>query len=528
MRLLRGKSDSGRMGYQVMINLFSSSAGVDSFALRRLPPLPSAFPNLLKDPLMSPELYPFPHLLLLVMALLAGGAIPVNAADAPPVAPQPAYPALAPPSQPGNLGVGVQRAMRLLATSTKKHRNHVRILFYGQSITEQDWWKRVADDLRRRFPHADLEIENRAIGGFASQLLVNAAEADLYPFQPDLVIFHVYGANDTYEAIIRNLRLRTTADILMQRDHVTAWPPAHPDEQADKGLWWDHMMNEQFLPDIAQRYGCGLVDVRGGWLEYLRAHHLEPKALLKDDVHLNDYGCFLMAELVKRYLVYRPDLPKSGAPEPVRTLLIGKEVKWRDGKLTLSFEGSRVDALSAWDGAGAPPRATVTVDGRKPSAFPGVYAVTRSTPGPWSPLFLIRTDHDTPLVPEAWTMTITSVSEDGKRWAYRVEGSVTGPDGEGSNDAPFTSKSGRVKVKPEYFFNSFGNSRPTVGYAITWKAVPTHADAFTPPQVEDPAREYAVTLAQGIPNTKHTLVLTAEPGKSVPLRALRVYQPPLR
>ncbi len=43
------------------------------------------------------------------------------------------------------------------------------VLFCGQSITEQEWSKQVAGDLRRRFPHADLEIENRAIGGFASQ-----------------------------------------------------------------------------------------------------------------------------------------------------------------------------------------------------------------------------------------------------------------------------------------------------------------------------------------------------------------------
>jgi hypothetical protein len=44
--------------------------------------------------------------------------------------------------------------MTLLATSTPAKRNRVRILFYGQSITQQDWSKRVADDLRRRFPHA--------------------------------------------------------------------------------------------------------------------------------------------------------------------------------------------------------------------------------------------------------------------------------------------------------------------------------------------------------------------------------------
>ena len=189
--------------------------------------------------------------------------------------------------------------MTLLATSTPKHHNKVRILFYGQSITEQDWWKQVADDLRKRFPNADLEIENLAIGGFASQLLIRPAEHDLYPFYPDLLIFHVYGSNKEYEDIIRNTRSRTTAEVLMQRDHVTKWPPEVIDEKKDKGMWWDDLMNNHLLPEIAKKYGCGLVDIRGQWLDYLKTNKLEPKDLLKDGVHLNDHGNFLMAQLIQ-------------------------------------------------------------------------------------------------------------------------------------------------------------------------------------------------------------------------------------
>src|SRR5437879_13629526 len=110
--------------------------------------------------------------------------------------------------------------MTLLATGTPGKRNKVRILFYGQSITEQDWWKRVAGDLRRRFPDADLRIENRAIGGFASQLLIRPAEHDLYPFYPDLLIFHVYGSDREHEPLIKAVRPRPTADARMQTDHV--------------------------------------------------------------------------------------------------------------------------------------------------------------------------------------------------------------------------------------------------------------------------------------------------------------------
>src|SRR5208283_3669340 len=105
------------------------------------------------------------------------------------------YPAPAPLKDDAELGANIQRTMTLLATSTPEHRNKVRIVFYGQSITEQDWSKRVADDLRQRFPNADLDIQNRAIGGFAAQILIRPAEHDLYPFYPDLLIFHVYGAN---------------------------------------------------------------------------------------------------------------------------------------------------------------------------------------------------------------------------------------------------------------------------------------------------------------------------------------------
>jgi hypothetical protein len=419
------------------------------------------------------------------------------------------------------LGAGIQRTMTLLATSSPDHRHKVRILFYGQSITEQDWWKRVADDLRKRFPNADLEIENRAIGGFASQWLVRSAEHDLYPFYPDLLIFHVYGANNTYEEIIRNVRSRTTAEVLMQKDHVTAWPPEKPDEKADKGMWWDHMMNNVFLPQYAQKYGCALLDVRSPWLEYLKTNQLEPKDLLKDGVHLNDHGNYLLSELVKRYLVYRPDLPARGWSDMVRTLEVGKDVAWKGGKLVVEFEGNRVDALA--DPVGARMPSQVRIDGKKPSEFPGCYRITRPSPGPWSPLFIKRIDHDQPLVLEDWTLKVTSVSDDGKQFKFEVKGSVTGADGSGDNTQPFVSKSGRVRIAPDDWFAP-GKARIPVGYESKWQVLPMFLDSYTAPDFKDPSYEHPITLAQGLPNGKHTLELSGE----TRIRAIRVYRPPVR
>ena len=333
--------------------------------------------------------------LLAILGLLV--ILPAAGADF--AAPEPAEDA-------STLGLGVQRTLTLLTSSTPERRNTVRILFYGQSITEQDWSKQVAADLRERFPHADLQIENRAIGGFASQLLIRPAEHDLYPFYPDLLIFHVYGANGEYEQIIKATRSRTTAEVLMQKDHVTQWPPEVIDEKKDKGMWWDHLMNHHLLPEIAQKYGCGLVDIRGPWLDYLKANHYEPKDLLKDGVHLNDRGNFLMARLVGRYLVPRPDLPDDAWRDLVRTLEVGKDVTWEGGTLAVEFEGNRVDVLPARDANGSAKPVRVLIDGKAPSELGDLYRITRPQPGPWSPLTVTRVDHEEPLQEEEWTLKI--------------------------------------------------------------------------------------------------------------------------
>jgi len=420
------------------------------------------------------------------------------------------------------MGVGIQRTMTLLATSTPQRPNTVRILFYGQSITEQEWWKMVAEDLRRRFPHARLHIENRAIGGFAAQRLVLPAEHDLYPFYPDLLIFHVYGDHREYERIIRRVRSRTTAEVLMQKDHVTKWPAPPFDPAKDKGMWWDDLMNNRFLPEIAARYRCGLVDVRSAWLDYLRTNRLEPAQLLRDGVHLNAHGNYLLAELIKQYLVHRPDLPQDSWRDLVRTYEQGRDFVWREGRMRLEFEGNRVD-VEARLPAGR--RVCVLIDGRKPSEFPGCYAITRPQPGPWSPLALVRVDHERPLVLEDWSLTITDVSPDGKRWSYSVRGSITGPDGDGRSDAVFVSASGRVKIDPAAWF---ANGGPRVGYAIRWKVVPMFADVLEPAQGADEAGWQWVTVAQGLPNGPHVLELAADEPAGIAVRSIRAYRPPFR
>lgn len=427
-------------------------------------------------------------------------------------------------------GANIQRSMKLMATSTRSKRNRVRVLFYGQSITEQTWSKMVADDLRRRFPHTDFDIRNLAIGGFVSQLLLKTAEQDLYPFYPDLMIFYVYGSHIDYDKIIENTRRRTTADIVLQTDHpsgagdLTEETDPSRLSPANWGPWWNHV----FLPETARKYNAELVDQRSAWKNYLKAEKLEPKLFLADDVHLNGRGNALMATLVSPYLRYDPKLPVTTASS-VRDYAIGKNLKWNKGRIKMTFSGNRIDVIAdeMSKKAGAPIR--VLVDGKAPSKIMGTTAFTRSSVGhaTWGPA-IMRFDSQAVLVPENWTAKITEISDDGKKFKYSVRGSVTGDDGIGDSEKIFVSDSERVVIDPKDWWLGFSSAPMPVGFEVTWKSVPQYIDTYTSPKIVDQASEYSTTLAQGFANTTHTLELIVS-GKNPPnIKTIRVYEPSLK
>ena len=419
---------------------------------------------------------------------------------------------------PSTLGLGIQRTMTLLAQGET-----ARILFYGQSITEQKWVDKVAADLRHRFPRANLVIENRALGGFSSQRLVKPAEVDLYPFYPDLLIFYVFGSHTDYENIIRRTRERTTAEILIQTDHLSAKARLEeemdPSRLAPQGKMWSQFMNYKFLPELARQYGCGLVDQRNLWKQYLRDHNLPPAALLKDGIHLNDHGCYLMAEIVKAYLVRRadPQLDPFNC-DTVKTYVVGKDVHWQNGTLRLPFTGNRVDLLGRPGPAVSVP---VRIDGKKPSEFPELYGFTRAVAPPdekWP--FVLQIGHEQPLILEEWTLQFYDVAPDLKSFRFRVTGSKTGADGDGSSIERFVSRSGRVVIEPadwdlEYVLK-LSKRQMTPDFHLRWRVVPYFVDEFTGGPV--------VTVAQGLANTQHTLEITGSP--ATPLTSIRIYRPP--
>ncbi len=408
------------------------------------------------------------------------------------------------------------RSLTLLATSTPQRRNRVRVLFYGQSITEQDWWKSVAAHLRTTYPHADLVIENRAIGGHAAQLLVKTAEADLYPFQPDLLFFHVYGHHERYEDIIRRVRERTVADILLQTDHLTK-PEDLTEETNPAKLTpkqWSAWMNQVQLPAVAEKYGACRADIHTLWKRYLKDSQLEPAALLKDGVHLNAHGCFVMAELLKPYL----DPPESPAAfDPfdcprVRTV----PVPAANSALEVGFTGSRIDAVTT--GPGEP--VEISIDGRPPSAWAEAHGFTRVSAFPqsnWPILLQVRSE--AALVAEEWSLTLHDLDETLTGGRFTVRGSVTGDDGEGKLGERFVSRSRRVVIESDdwnlkFCHDVFHRGLPD-GHVVSWKAELRGTDRFRPMTAG------VETWVSGLPDGPHRLRLGGRAGIS----ALHVYSP---
>lgn len=422
-------------------------------------------------------------------------------------------------------GQYTSRTLHLLQSSTAEKPNTVKILVYGQSISAQDWWIPVKQSIQARYPSARLIMENKSIGGFASQLLCKTVEMDVSAFYPDMVLLHIYGSNQLYDSVLYTIRSRTAAEVAIQTDHYTGVSQ------------WSDTMSYYFLPQMAEKYKCDLINIRDPWKKYLEDHQLTAKDLLKDDVHLNKYGEFLMAELIKPLFKYK----SKYEPDPFglcTTLVAGKDFKIRKGKLELPFSGNRVDVV--YSQKQSPFKAKVLLDNQFPSSFQGTWFMTRPYASngkswPWELPAMIHVAHLKPWVAEEWTCRFTEASAPYEDFSFQISGSVTGPDGAGKASEDFTSSSKRVIIRKgdadtggDWHLNrSYKVVKTNVnsGDEVKWKTYSISCDTWQPDPLIRAGEKAFTTLFQGVPNTGHMLRLIAERHSVLPIEEIKVYRP---
>ncbi|MDD2380465.1 MAG: hypothetical protein PHV35_02085 [Mariniphaga sp.] len=426
-----------------------------------------------------------------------------------------------------NLGRYTSRTLNLLKNSDPQNPNEVKILVYGQSISEQEWWLHIKEYVKDQYPHANIVMENKAIGGFASQLLCKTVEMDVCSFYPDLVLLHIYGDVACYDSVLYTIRSRTAAEVVITNDHYT--------EEND----WSDTMSYHLLPSLAEKYKCDLINIRDPWKKYLKDNNLEPAKLLKDGVHLNDDGNLVMAELIKPVFTFRQHHP----PDPFGLCTIyreGRDFTFRGKTLTLSFTGNRAVAVIENEKSGTIRPLEISVDGEPPTAHPGTHYMTRpyNDTGrywPWQLPAMIRVRHHVPWLNEEWTLTFSKVVPPYTDFQFSVEGSVTGKDGNGTSLHDFVSPSGRVIIAGgdsenggDWHLNrSYKVSKAEVhpGDIVKWRTYSIGMDFYPPDQAPVKSGTDYPVLFQGIPNTNHLLKIKKTGKYKSKIKEIRIYKP---
>lgn len=398
----------------------------------------------------------------------------------------------------------IQRTMKALEESTLANPARVRVLFYGQSIVCQEWTALVQKKLKEKYPTVKFTFQNNAIGGYTSERLVRTAESDLYPWYPDLLFFHVYGGIEKYEEIVRTVREKTSAEIILWTSHLSA-------NQDPKAMIAQRDQRSKDILAIAEKYNCMVIDLNKKWCELLNKNQWPAQKLLRDQVHLTPEGCGYYAKFICEELQRLPKFEKIESTSGTIDTFDSSDsrvVKNTDGTYSVKFRGNRISVIPGKDSA-KNAKATILLDGKDPASLKDLWANSRTSLCPkWMPsIYSVR--FNVPLVEESWTLSaFPDSSADGQRIHYKVEGSLTGPDGEGFSTEDFTSPSGRVVIPKGSFNTMFGYFKMDLpkDYKVTWKSLPlfTNPLTFTDSAIESGA---PLVLVQNCSNDSHVLTI---------------------
>jgi hypothetical protein len=345
------------------------------------------------------------------------------------------------------------------------------------------------------------------------------------------VILHVISGTEPggeMERLVADIRRRTTSEIMLCSHLLTNWKAG----QGDDAKTDDHKERDKSSAEIAAlaaKYDCEFVDIRGEWRRYMDDNNLNSEELMYGGQNnLNTLGNVIMEMIFARHFQHN-----SGFPVKLANAVSEQPVKpEKDGSIKMEFHGNRIDLLPGAVGAGEKRgSARILIDGKPPSENSRLYAI--SVPGKPPVGFwpaIKRVSHEKPLVVEDWTLSVTDSTEHGGEFQFEVVGSVTGPDGSGNNKEKFVSKSGRAIIEPGDWA-MLGNLGAILKEGrkieISWSVLPQFLDVYTAPDIEHPALDHAVTVAQGLENRKHTLEIIPNGDGAVPIEAVRIYRPPL-
>lgn len=417
----------------------------------------------------------------------------------------------------------------------------MKIVFFGQSITRQNYARKIIETkLRQKYPYAQLEVLNTAIGGYGASKSVRTMFHTLIPHQPDLIVFHLYGGekDGTYDEILKNFRKYTTAEVVTITHHLDIYNDQIIQEREE---------GSQLRRDLAKKYGFELVEVRENWKKYLSAHNMEIKDMLNDNIHHNKKGGELWGALQARYFEEQPVSPSSWQSritsikplvsdrgllgiiqyEPKHWMKTDRGIKTsnKGASLFIEFEGTRVDVISKFGNG----KAHIFLDGKKVSEIGSTWSATlpSSTKIDYRPALRKANIIGKP-VDEKLTLTAHNISPDGKEYSFSLKGSISGEQGRGDHTKKFYSKNGVWEIDPKdiTFSHAVQIKKKPVPFPleVSWETYNNSLETWTCEGATPSNLSGQVTLVQQLENKKHILEIVPIEG-SISIDEILLYKP---
>jgi hypothetical protein len=398
----------------------------------------------------------------------------------------------------------------------------------------------LIDAIRQRFPNAPPIIYRKHGGPGTPWEYIDGWINQFVAFEePDLIFTYTSGSLEGLDAMLTDIRRRTTADIIVPSLHFRPPPSDITPMNITHGMGvaWDSVR------EICEKHGAEFVANREELAAYLAQTGLDQDALLYDHNHQGMHGRIRIWDNIFAHLIkssqpaYAPESRERRIPvNPVAntaTEQVSLSGNWSKAngavrtsaagaKLTVAFTGNQIDLLGHKAPGGG--NVKVLIDG-VPAGQSSVFVTNciQSSKGNWRIPHEIELGKD--LVPQKWTITMTSDVGD-----YRVEGSVAGPDGTGNLTQRFLSKSGQIGIDPRFWRDGrrakagpdqYGN---VIGETFTFdvmRGVLGEVDFKG-----DQGTSIAEPLARNLANGRHTLELVTTGDGDVEIDGFYVYQPP--
>ena len=211
---------------------------------------------------------------------------------------------------------GLLCAVLLLSCSTPSLKKGERIVFLGDSITEEgDQWggyiRRIAEEIGRRLPDQEIAVIGAGISGNKVPDLEARLDRDVLSANPTLVMVYI-GINDVwhwtstqgtpkdrFESGLKSLigRIREVGA------RVMLCTPSVIGERTDNTNPLDSMLDEYAAISraVAKETKASLIDLRRLFLEHLSRVNPDNKdsgILTRDGVHLNENGNRMVARWI--------------------------------------------------------------------------------------------------------------------------------------------------------------------------------------------------------------------------------------